>query len=76
MFRRNLAIAARILPLFALLAATARAQDDVPMRAMKDELARSVSRIQLQKMDKPYFIAYRMDDINRTLVSVLLGSVT
>jgi len=76
MFRRNLAIAARILPLLAFLVATARSQDDVPMRAMKDELARSVSRIQLQKMDKPYFIAYRMDDINRTVVSALLGSVT
>ncbi len=58
------------LPILAL------AQDDVPTRAMKDELARSISQIQLQKMDKPYFLAYRMDDINRTTVSATLGSVT
>lgn len=58
------------------LAAVAHAQDDVPMRAMKDELARTISQLQLQKMDKPYFVAYRMDDVNRTVVSAMLGSVT
>ena len=58
------------------LASLAQAQDDVPTRAMKDELARSISQIQLQKMDKPYFLAYRMDDISRTAVSATLGSVT
>jgi len=52
------------------------AQDDVLMRAMKDEMARTTSQLQLQKMDKPYFIAYRTDDINRTSVSATLGSVT
>ena len=46
------------------------------MRAMKDELARSVSELQLQKMDKPYFIAYRMDEINKNSVSAMLGSLT
>jgi predicted Zn-dependent protease len=46
------------------------------MRAMKDELSRSMSQMQLQKMEKPYFIAYRMDEINRTAVSATLGSVT
>jgi len=59
-----------------LLASLAQAQDDVAMRAMKDELARSVSQVQLQKMEKPYFVAYRMDDINRTSVSATLGSIT
>jgi len=52
------------------------AQDDVLMHAMKDEMARTTSQLQLQKMDKPYFIAYRTDDINRTTVSATLGSVT
>ena len=56
--------------------AVAVAQDDVLMRAMKDEMARTTSQLQLQKMDKPYFIAYRTDDINRTSVSASLGSVT
>ena len=52
------------------------AQGDVLMRAMKDEMERTTSQLQLQKMDKPYFIAYRVDDINRTAVSATLGSVT
>lgn len=54
----------------------APAQDDVPFKAMKDELARSVSQLQLQKMDRPYFLAYRMDDINNTSISATLGSLT
>jgi len=46
------------------------------MRAMKDEMARTLSQLQLQKMDKPYFLAYRIDDMNRTAVAATLGSVT
>ena len=63
--------------LFGTLFATfAQAQDDVVMRAMKDELARSVAQLQLQKMDKPYFLAYRMDEINQNSISAMLGSLT
>jgi predicted Zn-dependent protease len=62
---------------FLLLTATlASGQDDVAMRAMKDELARSVAQLQLQKMDKPYFLAYRMDEINQSTISAMLGSLT
>ncbi len=59
-----------------LLGGAMQAQDDVPMRAMKDEMARTISQLQLQKMDKPYFLAYRIDDMSRTLVSATLGSLT
>ena len=59
-----------------LAGALAQAQDDVLMRAMKDELARTMSQIQLQKLDKPYFVAYRMDDIDQRQVSATLGSMT
>ena len=62
--------------LYLLLSLLAAAEDDVPMRAMKDELARSVTQLQLQKMDKPYFLAYRMDEINQGTVSAMLGSIT
>lgn len=62
--------------LIVLCGVWAQAQDDVAMRAMKDELARSVSQLQLQKMDKPYFLAYRMDEINQNSVSAMLGSLT
>jgi predicted Zn-dependent protease len=52
------------------------AADDAPMRAMKDELARSMAQIQLLKMDRPYFLAYRMDDLNQLDISAMLGSLT
>jgi hypothetical protein len=35
------------------------AADDVVMRAMHDELARSMKKLQLENLQKPYFIAYR-----------------
>ncbi len=70
--RSNVVAAALLL----FLATFARAQEDVALRAMKDELARSVSELQLQKMDKPYFIAYRMDEVNQNSVSATLGSLT
>lgn len=72
-----------ITPLLAFLSLAAVAfaqkdvpQNDVPMRAMKDELTRSITQLQLQKMDKPYFIAYRMDEIDQNTVSAMLGSIT
>jgi predicted Zn-dependent protease len=59
-----------------VLSGMSLAQDDILMRAMKDEMTRTTSQLQLQKMDKPYFIAYRIDDMNQTAVSAMLGSVT
>lgn len=73
--RRSRAALALLLP-FLLGGVLARAQDDLPLRAMKDELSRSITQLQLQKMDKPYFLAYRMDEINQTTVSAMLGSLT
>jgi len=70
--RSRVAAAALVL----LLGTLAHTQDDIPLRAMKDELKRSVTELQLQKMDKPYFLAYRMDEINQTTVSAMLGSLT
>jgi len=70
----RLQVAAAALAL--LFGTLASAQDDVALRAMKDEMARSITELQLQKMDKPYFLAYRMDEINQTVVSAMLGSLT
>jgi predicted Zn-dependent protease len=58
-----------------LTAPIAGAQDDVAMQAMKDELARTMSQIRLQVMEKPYFVAYRLDNLNRSAVSASLGSL-
>lgn len=59
-----------------LVCTAAPAADDVPMRAMKDELARSLGQLRLQTMDRPYFIAYRLDDVDAFTVSATLGSLT
>jgi hypothetical protein len=70
MISRAILAAAFLLPDFA------QAQDDMDLRAMKDELARTMSQVQLQSMDKPYFAAYRMDDIRQNAISASLGSLT
>ncbi len=50
------------------------AADDVPMKAMRDEMARSVT-MQLTGLSKPYFVAYRIQDINDVSIVANLGSV-
>jgi predicted Zn-dependent protease len=52
------------------------AQDDVVMKAMHDELSRSMDQLQFQNMEKPYFISYRIEDVDATTVSATLGSLT
>jgi hypothetical protein len=62
--------------LFLLLAGgAARAQDDVVLRAMRDELARSMQQLQLEKLEKPYFIAYRVQEKNTADVMASFGAV-
>ena len=73
---RSIHAKALALILLALAATCAIAQNDAPMRAMQDELKRSISQLRLQQMDKPYFLAYRMDEINSTTISAMLGSLT
>jgi len=58
-----------------LLAATASAQDDVVMRAMRDELARSMKQLQLEKLEKPYFIAYRVQEGTAADVNASFGAL-
>ncbi len=61
--------------LLACLPAPAQDQDALS-RAMHDELARSVARLSLPKLDKPYFIAYRVDEVHSAVISATLGALT
>jgi PmbA/TldA metallopeptidase C-terminal domain len=54
----------------------ARAQDDAVMRAMRDELDRSMKQTRLGNLDKPYFIAYRVIDLTNSAIAATLGSLT
>jgi hypothetical protein len=57
------------------LALPARAADDVVMKALRDELDRSMKQLQLEKLDKPYFIAYRVQDRTQLSTSATFGAL-
>jgi TldD protein len=59
-------------PALAQAAATA---NDAVLRAMQDELARSVSKLQIKDLDKPYFIEYEVLDADVLSVSASFGGV-
>jgi len=52
-----------------------RAQEDLVTSAMRDELDRSMKTLRLEKLAKPYFIAYRIQDSTITYASATLGSL-
>jgi len=67
----------RILMLLALAAGPmVAAEDDVVMKAMRDELGRSMQQLHLPDVDKPYFIAYRVNDGEITVIAATLGDLT
>jgi len=51
-------------------------KEDVVMKAMRDELSRSISKLHLADLDKPYFISYRINDTSSTKISATLGELT
>ena len=52
---------------------------DVPggvvMQAMRDELARSVEALQMDRLEKPYFLSYRIDDVVSTQAVANFGAL-
>ena len=68
---------ARIFPIFCLFAASVAlsAQGDVVQRAMHDELDRSMKQLQFDKLEKPYFISYRVIDSDSANVSASFGAL-
>ena len=55
--------------------ATAAIGSDVQLRAMLDELARSKT-LQLNDLDKPYFIEYTVSDVDQANIAASLGGLT
>lgn len=50
--------------------------EDVLVNALKDELARSLSELQLEDEPKPYFISYAVNESRSTSVTAVLGAKT
>ena len=46
------------------------------INAMKDELSRSMEKLKMKEFESPYFISYRIRDIERTTINGKYGSVT
>ena len=47
----------------------AEQEDDVILKALKDELTRSVDQLQLEDMEKPYYIEYSVQESERFALS-------
>ena len=47
----------------------------VVMQAMRDELARSVEVLQMDRLEKPYFLSYRIDDVVSTQAVANFGAL-
>ena len=60
---------------FLVSLSSARAEDDAVMRAMRDELDRSMKQMRPENLDKPYFIAYRVIDATNSAIAATLGSL-
>ena len=59
-----------------LVGQSAAGGTDAVMRAMTDELQRSVSELQFKDLDKPYFIQYTVIDQQRYRASATFGALT
>ena len=51
-------------------------QQDVEARAMRDEMQRSMKELRLESMERPYYIAYKIVDIDRKEAQASFGSLT
>jgi len=58
-----------------LSGSTIEAQESVLVRAMKDELTRTMEELQLEGMQKPYFVAYWVHETRNLGVSASLGGL-
>ncbi|HMF75579.1 MAG TPA: metallopeptidase TldD-related protein [Bryobacteraceae bacterium] len=76
-FRSTAAVAALLCAANSLSAfdTAADIRKDVQLRAMIDELARSKT-LQLNNLDKPYFIEYTTGDADQLYISASLGGIT
>ena len=57
------------------LPAAAQSDNDHTLEAMQDEMNRSVARLQLDSQQKPYFIEYRLVDVDVRAITSSFGTL-
>lgn len=56
--------------------ALAQAADDIVFRALQDEMDRSMQSLRLESMAPPYFLSYRVQDVQETTIRARYGALT
>lgn len=51
----------------------AKDTDDVLVRALKDEMERSLTELRIDEEPPPYFVSYAVDEVSMTIVQSILG---
>ena len=51
------------------------AQEDVVVKAMRDEMDRTMKQLQLEKLEKPYFVSYRVVENDSNYVTASFGAL-
>ncbi len=61
--------------LLTALVPAAGAGDETIRNALRDEMARSVESLQLEDLERPYHIEYRVDDVHQHWISASFGAL-
>ena len=54
---------------------SAQQKEDVLLKALKDEMNRSMEKLQLKDMEKPYYIEYAVDDAETFIIKAAFGAI-
>jgi TldD protein len=54
---------------------SAQQQEDVLLKALKDEMNRSMEKLQLKDMEKPYYIEYAVEDAEIFVIKAVFGAI-
>ena len=69
------AVALPVVAALALAVLPVGAADDAVLQAMTEELGRSMAKLQMEDMSRPYFIAYRVEEVAIADCAATLGSL-
>ncbi len=54
---------------------SAQQREDVLLKALKDEMNRSMEKLQLKDMEKPYYIEYAVEDAETFVIKSVFGAI-